>query len=597
MPAPTGGMNTVDPWTELPPRDCVSAINIIADTGGVRARTGWREHATGITGTINDQVRTTMSFNGSQIANNRLFQTTDDGIWDVSVNPPTRMLTFGAINLFSGWGMASAVVTSGGHFLVYADEVNGLFYYSEATEVWAAYTSGSGTGQISGVDPALIVSVTVWKNRLWLTERNTAKAWYLDAGAIFGTATGFTFGGRFAHGGYLVGLFNWSTDGGSGLDTLLVAISSSGDVVIYVGTDPASASTFGLKGVWFVGAVPAGRRIATDYGGDLLILSALGVIPASKLLIGNPVLDRSQYATGKISNLFSRLANASINYLGWAMVTHPTDNALMVLIPPNPVDATFQLAMSIQTKGWTRYEDLPILSAAVWDGKLYFGTADGRCCKNEGALDEVLLDTPSSGTPIDWSVLMPFHGYASQKQVQMVRPLIVSDESVPAYEGSINYDFDTSVPALPDLRVGGPGTWDYANATGEVTQDTRQASETMAVTLTGNFDFIPDGGFIIINNSETIEYAEWDGSEFTFAGDTHDDHFAKEPVTLPPNVALSDPTGTWDTATWSAGGLASVGVQGAVGMGRDFAVAVRGQAQTLTTLVGVDVLFTKGGFL
>lgn len=597
IPAPTGGINALDPGTELPPRDCLYAYNMVASEQGLRARSGWVEWCSGVTGSIVDEVRVIMPFQGSAISGHRLFVTTDKGIYDVSAGTATLVFTFATQTLTSGWGVASAVVTTGGHFLVYADEVNGLHYYSESTGVWAAYTSGSGTGQISGVDPTTLVSVTVWKNRLWCTQRDTAKAWYLDAGAIFGTATSFNFGQRFAHGGYLVGLFNWSTDGGSGLDTALVAIGAGGDVVIYLGTDPSSASTFGLKGVWFVGGIPAGRTIATDLGGDLLILSTLGVVPLYKLVTAAPAADRTQYATEKVNPLFARLASQGIQTRGWAMHTHPTDNAFLVLIPTTPGAATNQLAMSTVTRGWTQYRDLPMLSAAVWQGELWFGTADGRVCRNTGYLDG------DDGDGVQWSVLTPFRGDATQKQVQSVRPILMTDEAAPAYAATVRYNFDTEEPEEPTGTTSNrPGNWDYGLVSGIVFADAQTGALTLNVRVdTGS---LPETGTIYLGDYPSSESFTYVSTAPTLPAGTYDltsesptgaDRLTGETWYL--ISAPDDDTGTWDVEVWHDTPRPAHGFRGAVGMGRDFAIALRGVARSRTVLVGIDVLYTQGGFL
>lgn len=597
LPAPSDGINGVDPATEMGPRDCLYAFNVIADERGVRARTGWREYAIGMTGTFSAEVKTTISFHGSAVANSRLFMTTDKGIWRVDTGTPSLVYSFATISPNGGWGVAAAVVTAAGHFILYADEVNGLHYYSESTATWAAYATGSGTGQVTGVDPAAVASVTVWKNRVWLTERNTAKAYYLDVGAVFGTATAFNFGQRFKHGGSLVGLFNWSTDGGSGLDTALVAISTGGDVVIYLGTDPSSATTFGLKGVWFVGAVPTGRTIATDVGGDLLIISALGVVPLSRLILGDP--DKMQYATARVSSLFSRLANVALGNRGWAIHTHPTDNAMMVLIPEVAGDETTQLVCSLSTRGWSKYRDLPILSAAVWSGELYFGTADGRCCRNVGHVDGVTLADSSSGEAIQWSVLMAYRGDAAIKQVQGVRPIVLAEEANPAVEVTVRYDFSLVEPSEPSATAGASGSWDFGQVTGTLDAAYLTGSDPISVFVTSSATFPAANGFIRIAGALPeygLEYNTFNtgDGEFDLVSPTTQDHAEGDEVIL--TSAPSDDTGTWDVATWGGEQVPTTALKGAAGMGRDVALAIRGAAYSRMTLVGVDLLMTRGGF-
>lgn len=306
--------------------------------------------------------------------------------------------------------------------------------------------------------------VTVWKNRVWLVERDTDRAWYLDTNAVYGEAISFAFGAKFRAGGPLRCLANWSYDGGNGLDTSLVAISGAGDVSVYAGTDPAFADTFANKGCWNVGAIPNGRSITTQHGGDLLIASSMGVAQMSKLVLSNSLEDRGIYATGKIGNLFARLASTRRTMPGWALHIHPTDNVLLVLVPAEDGINTEQLAMSFTTKGWTRYRGLPMRSACVWNGELYFGTSDGRVCQNIDYVDEVPLDN-SASTPVSYSCLTAYNnlGNMRQKQVKLIRPVLLSGEANPVIQATALYDYDLNEPDAPSGSPSGgwdTGVWD-----------------------------------------------------------------------------------------------------------------------------------------
>jgi len=461
LPAPVGGLNTVSAGSAMPVSDCLQGFNLIASELGLRSRLGFREWVTGLDG----EARSTLPFTGSAKsgANDRLFQTTQTGIWDVSgsTTTPTQSLAFATPTADAGYGISHALVTSAGHFLFYADEANGLHRYSEATDSWTAVAQGTGTGEIDGINPANIVFVTVFKGRVWMVERDTARAWYLPAGAIAGTAQPFEMGQQFRAGGPLVGLWNWTYDGGSGLDDSLVSISGGGDVAIWKGTDPASASTFGLSGVWSLGgSPPAGRRIATDYGGDVVILSRLGLLPLSRLVAGE--MDKDDYLSAKIGNLFNALMLTRAGLPGWSIRLHPEDNALLVTVPTYPNQPTEQLVMALAGRAWFRYRDLPIYSCEVWAGKLYFGTVDGRVCVNDGYVDGVLLNDPAAFTPVQWSLLSAFTNLGSirHKQVQLLRPTLLSESSAPTYEVAPRYRFDFTELSPVSAVTGGAGTWD-----------------------------------------------------------------------------------------------------------------------------------------
>lgn len=602
QPAPIGGFNTIDPGTQLPELDCVYAYNLIAADKGARVRLGYQTIAEGLTGFFDNTVRSVVPFHGSRKngSTDKLFALTSSGIWDVTAGgttvPPagpdypytnlggnqiqvsnpagirlgdtiredvtlatasvgliqgTTITLSSVVGSFAGPGTFTdtsytpytplspvatwpvqggeagyatfhSFTTAAGKFLLLCDEANGYYVYTENTSTWAQVTMGGGAGQVSGVDPTGFVFVTVWKNRVWLVNGDTTEAWYLDVNSIYGAATKFDFGAKMKQGGPLVGLWNWSYDGGSGMDTALVGVSGGGDVVIYQGTDPSSVDTFGLKGCWSLGAVPSGRRIATDYGGDLLLLSLLGAVPLSKLVIGNPSVDRTIYSTAKIAPYFNGIARQFAQLHGWSIHIQPTDNALLVLVPQAEGSPTTQLAMAFVSRSWWLYRDLPMLSACTWEGDFYFGTADGRVCRNYGYVDNVPRDPGTAGTTgdaIQWSLLTPYRnkGAPTNKQVQMVRATFVSGETVPTHQATAKYNLDLSEPPAV---VGGP---------------------------TGD------------NNS-------WD-------------------------------IGLWDVALWQPGDAPAAPLRGASGMGREVAIAIRGNAVSKTTLIGIDVYFTEGGLL
>lgn len=467
IPAPIGGMNTVDAGSMLGALKCTYAYNLIGGEFGLRSRLGFREWCTGLTGG-DTTVRTMISLAGSLSAGsqNRLFACTPTGIWDVtdSSDAPTEVISFLSSAGKAGFGAWTvATNAAGARFILYTDEVNGYYVYTESTDTWAKIAMGGGGTEISGVDPATFVHVHIWKSRVWFTQKDTGTAWYTDVSAIYGVVTAFHFGSQMRYGGGLRGLWSWTYDGGAGIDDALVGVSDGGDVVIYVGTDPDDVTTFGLKGRWSVGSIPAGRRICIDSGGELLILTGVGVLSLSKLVAGGSVDDERLYETRDISNEFSQLVSQYGTLNGWALQVHPTDNALLILVPQADGSETIQLAMSIATRGWFRYRDLPILSAAVFEGGLHFGTADGRVCVNTGYVDEVLLSDPNTYTAVDWSLLTAFRdlGNGRRKQMKLIRPTIISLSTQPAVSVEARYNYDMTEPDAPALNPSAAGEgWD-----------------------------------------------------------------------------------------------------------------------------------------
>ncbi len=469
FPAPAG-LNTITPAGIMPITECNVLWNMIGGEEGARVRLGYREWVTGCTGTT-DAILTILPFKGSTPSADKLFCTTNTGIWDVtdSSAAPSQVLVFADSTGDAGYGQvhtfvtATASPTTYGHFLVYCDEQNGMHTYSETTATWTATAMGATAGsEITGVNPNTFVGVCGFKERLFFIQRGTAKAWYTDAGCLFGDLTGqsFNFGSKFKSGGGLRNLYNLTYDGGGGMDDSLVAISDGGDVAVYQGDDIATAGQFAIKGVWSVGAIPAGRNIGTDFGGDLLILSKTGILPLSRLVAGAQTEEDAQYATYKIGPEFNRLTLATGAVKGWSMRIHPEDNALIVTVPTSAGANTNQLAMSLATKGWSRYRDLPMLCNGVLDGKMYFGSKDGIIYLNEGYVDNLLLDGVTY-TDIAWSFVTSFQNWGNgrQKQVGNIRATIRCNGGLPSYGVGARYRYDLTELGAVTAASNGTNTW------------------------------------------------------------------------------------------------------------------------------------------
>jgi hypothetical protein len=201
-------------------------------------------------------------------------------------------------------------------------------------------------------------------------------------------------------------------------------------------------------------------------GGDVAVMSSVGILPLSKLMIGNPIIDRSQYATTAIANLFNQAQAATANLRGWSMRLHPQDAALIVLAPTGPGQPSAPLVMSMITRGWHRYRSIPIgVCAEPWGNTLYFGTADGRVCVNDGYLDGVTLANPDSYTPIDCSLLTAFSdlGTPVRKRIQQIRVHVLSQGGAIGVNAAARYNFDLTEAPPPDaLSIVVDGTWDNA---------------------------------------------------------------------------------------------------------------------------------------
>jgi hypothetical protein len=479
IPAPVGGLNTAAAGLALPPGDCPYVRNLSAAENGLRSRFGSREWTLSMDGAGDEEVRTVVPVLGS--GSPKLYAATSLGLYDATVatDTPDRPVDWPSPGNLAGWGSWTNMVSAAGvHTTFYADEENGLYRYSEAGGTWEQVAFGSAPGEIDGVDPGDIVFVRVFAGSLWLVPHDSASAWYLPAGQITGTAVEFPMGVKMPHGGTLVGLWDWTYDGGSGMDDALVAIGSGGDVLVYQGTDPNDASTFGLKGVWYMGPPPAGRRIASSYGGDLLLITRQGVVPMSRLVVGIPDA-RAESLTFKVSNLINTLMQERGNYRGWQIVQHPEDNALILLVPKQPGGSFLQLVQSPASKGWFIWNGLSMVCAEAFDKQLYFGDDAGRVLINTAYIDEVSLNDPNAFQPVEWSLVTAASEYGAprQKQVGLIRPVVLTDGATPAVAVTALYGYRTTPPDFPALVNGGAGTWNNATWDVDVWQENAQPAQ------------------------------------------------------------------------------------------------------------------------
>jgi hypothetical protein len=490
FPAPAGGLNRTDSVGNLPLTDAYVLTNMTANTQGVGVRPGFVNHVINIGGSIETDVRTVAAFNDvtrdQPTPRDKMFAFTEDGIYDVTStgsNPTVMDIYDGigsAVVLSSGWptpgddaGWVTTAASAGGkHYLLACDEVNGYFVYDPdgggaGVGRWYKVKQGIAGSTIEGIDPTKFAHVMQWKGRLIFTEVDSSRAWYLTPGAIVGVGVAaplaIDMGSRFIYGGYLKGCYIWTYDGGAGMDDFLVAISHGGDVVVWQGISPSDTS-FQVKGVWYVGEPPKGRRVANAFGGDLLLLGSIGVIPLSALVDGGRQGEQ-QYITYKIQDLVRKIFREQGNLFGWGLGAVPKFGGYIITIPLFENVFT-QLFLAITTSAWSLITGIPALSWVEFRGTQYFSTYDGRVCELDGSVDTTqVAEDEFTEDPVDWQLLTaftPIDAPANWKMVQLIRPVFLA-EQLPTYNVGVRYDFDVVLPTIvnPSPPLVG-AIWDIA---------------------------------------------------------------------------------------------------------------------------------------
>jgi hypothetical protein len=310
---------------------------------------------------------------------------------------------------------------------------------------------------ITGVDSSSFINVNLFKNRLWFTQKDTMKVWYLDVNAFSGAATSIDFGGIARNGGYLQAMGTWTLDAGQGADDYAVFVTSMGEVMVYNGTDPSSPTTWALKGVWQLGQT-FNRKCFFKWSGDLLLLTQDGLVPLSSALQSSR-LDPRINLTDKIYYAVSIAATTYYANFGWQINYFASENMLILNIPVN--GGMEQYVMHTITKSWARFTGL---EAYCWEtsgsNEIYFG--------GDGYVANFYQGNADNGTNIQAAAQQAYSYFDSPGQLKrftMVRPIFQSNNGVPTTAVNISTDFEpqTEFGMLtfnPASTVG--GVWDVS---------------------------------------------------------------------------------------------------------------------------------------
>ena len=435
IPAPTAGWNARDALADMKPGYAVALVNYFPRGNSVDLRRGFDVHATGLPST----PETLMEWSG---ATRKLFAAAGSGIYDVS--------SAGAVGAAVVSGLTNArwqhtmFQTAGGNFLVACNGADAVRNYDGTT--WT-------TPSITGVSGADLIDVTAWKSRLWFVEDGTSFAWYLPTNSIAGAASSVNLGAQFRLGGTLRSIVSLSQDTADGPDDYLAFVSSKGEVVIYEGTDPASANTFAMVGRYRIGA-PIGQRCVIKIGGDAGVITEEGV----QSLLAMLRFDRGAAAratiTDIIRNAFNDVVREYRGDFGWQGITYPEGQWALFNVPVTA--GTEQYVMNTASGAWCRFTGMDAACWGLYGDDLYFGSGTSVYLADSGYDD--------GGAAIEGQGKTAFDYLGSRgllKRVTMLRAIMVSN-GVPAPKIEVNVDYEDRVPTATPTFDTQAALWDVA---------------------------------------------------------------------------------------------------------------------------------------
>ncbi len=358
--APVLGWNTRDPLASMDSRYAVVLDNWVPTTGGCELRSGCTDWTTGFAAT----VKSTLVWNGP--SSSKLFGVTNSGIYDATASGAVGALVQARTE---GYCQAVNYTTSGGQFLCIVNGTDNYTYYNGTT--WttvATFVLGAGT-----VNTNLFSNISVFKRQLFFIEKNSMNFYHLPIDTLTGTCFKFPLGALFSKGGYLLAAATWTVEGGLGSDDYAVFVTSEGQIAVYKGTDPASASTWELRGIYDMPA-PLGLKCLYSFGADLLLLTNRGLFSLTKVL-NNAEFQLKSALTDVIGDAFQLAADSTATAKGWEVVEYPAQGLLLINVPTQEFVSSEQYVMNTRTGAWCRFKGWNVFSFATMSRVLYGSTA------------------------------------------------------------------------------------------------------------------------------------------------------------------------------------------------------------------------------
>jgi len=400
--SPVGGLNFINSTMDFPLEDAYVLDNMLPRAYGCEIRKGWRNWVPEAN-KFTAAVKTIMTYAGATKNASRIFAcpaeptskiynvTTLGAVPIVSLTPTTAPTVPGE------WYFTNYVNISGNLLLVVAAGA-GYYIYDGSGDVtgWRRIIDGDGvtpdgSGKINSIKfPAVtaptvpmtvdkIAFVWIWKTRVWFLRKDSSLVYYLPSGQVTGIAAEFDFGQQLNQGGSLQWAGNWTYDSGDGIDDGLILASTEGQILVYEGTDPAVAASFQMKGRWYAGRFPYGRRNFCDHGGNIVFLCEYGIVSISDLVSGRLHTANLAGSVGyKMNPRLSRQVSENLDKPYWFMHPYAPDEMLVVGTPMYDMIGYRQtVAMNSVTDAWCTFSGMDFLSADVFHGQFIYGSANG----------------------------------------------------------------------------------------------------------------------------------------------------------------------------------------------------------------------------
>lgn len=518
LPAPVGGLNARDSIAAMPATDAVILDNFFPSATSVDLRSGYRKWSTGYPAAVESLMpynaaassklfaasatsfydATTTGAVGAAVVTgltNARWQHTNMGtpggqflycvngvdspqVYDGSKWQKVASVGAQTISSITRVGTTATLTTAAAHGLETGNYVtvigttpagfSGTFMATVTgpttfTYVMAADPGGNATvvgtyvvaPAITGVDPKKLIHVNLYANRMFFVEKDSARVWYLAPNAISGAAQQLDFSSLMTLGGYIMAMATWTIDNAAGVNEYAVFITSEGEILMYSGTDPSSASSWVKNGRYRIGR-PVGRRCFARVDSDIVLITDDGLIAMSQALL----TDRGQNAalSNKIITLITHDVSSYRGNFGWQVIPFFLNNKLIVNVPTVTGMNQYQYVMNQITGAWCRFVGWNANVFETQGNNLYFGSNLGSVA-NSAYVAVADTGNADDGGYIFGEAKPAFQYFGApgrQKQITMAKPLFQTSGNLQVAIG-IDIDFNDKLPSASPSFTGVTG--------------------------------------------------------------------------------------------------------------------------------------------
>ena len=446
LPPPTGGINAIDPFANMPQSDAVALVNIAPKENYSEVRKAFELLGTSaaIAGINNGTYKiwplalssgtTSFLVHGSVLS----WSVTSAGVWSPMLAPTTP-------NAMNFCQFKSLLFGAGG---------SGTPKSYDGT---TTFINSGWTG--TGLTASNLETPWVYKDRLFFTEANSRNTWYGDIDQTTGAAkalTKFPLDSKFHKGGF--GYFGGSSVPQEGRDTeaLWVCVSSEGEILVYTGQDPAAAD-WAFYGRYYI-SPPLARNSFFYIGGVLHIQTRTGINSLNDIIAGKK--DGANYVSlsKKIDPLLSQYYPTQSDYQVNQTGISVRENLLYVKVFITNIGEVAYV-MNLITGAWSQYRIYSAVDSTPFSflsgfcgigSDMYFITqgASGATIALWKVGQDYIYDKWGSGgsdrKDIHWSIQHAFTSgnQNTNKKFNKVRPIIQQQAALTI--GSYS-DFDTTL--------------------------------------------------------------------------------------------------------------------------------------------------------